>query len=95
MRLIPCAYRLDGIDPDGKWHDLEIVEKVQRDGKSLWAVSRGKSCLNTFGEWEYEPFPSSRTDEFIARTRFTTPEDAADRARKAIEEYEAVNAGRR
>lgn len=90
MRVIPCAYRLDGLDViGGRWAGLEIIEKIQRDSKSLWAVSIGQTCLNMFGEWEYEPQPSSRTDEFIERTRFATLEEAVTRAKKAIEEGNA------
>ena len=32
------------------------------------------NVMNTQGEWEHEPMPSSRTNEFIARTRFTLDE---------------------
>lgn len=35
-----------------------------------WAVRRMSACLNRDGEWEYEPMPSSRDDEFYARCRF-------------------------
>jgi hypothetical protein len=43
------------------------------------------SVLNRGGEWEFEPMPSSRTDEFLARVRFDTLLDAvaAYNARKA------------
>lgn len=49
-------------------------------GPSQWAVSDGGFVLTRTGEWEAEPQPSSRTDEFIARTRFTFAE-AMGRAR--------------
>jgi hypothetical protein len=41
-----------------------------------WAVRRLSSCLNSDGEWEYEPMPSSRNDAFYARCRFDTLEAA-------------------
>lgn len=45
---------------------------VESRGAGIWAVtSGGRSVLNSDGEWEFEPMPSSRTDEFIARTRFS------------------------
>lgn len=49
------------------------IEKVQ--GSSLvvcWAIrNRGTGhVLNVGGEWEYEPQPSSRSVEFLKRTRF-------------------------
>ena len=45
-----------------------------------WAiVDVGGEVLNSENEWEWEPNPSSRTDEFKARTRYTL-DDAFDRA---------------
>lgn len=36
-----------------------------------FAVRKGERfCLNVDGEWEFEPIPSSRTDEFYERCRF-------------------------
>jgi hypothetical protein len=66
--LKPCAYRVD--------RDTRIEEVLQMNGSSLWAVRRDGRCLNNRGEWEYEPLPSSRDDDFIKRCRFPTPEAA-------------------
>lgn len=42
------------------------------DGKPRWAVVFDSLCLATNGEeWDWEPMPSSRTDEWLARFRFT------------------------
>ena len=41
-----------------------------------WAVRRNSSCLAKDGEWEYEPTPSSRDDEFYARCRFDSLAEA-------------------
>lgn len=41
-----------------------------------WAVRKTGSCLAKDGEWEYEPIPSSRDDEFYKRCRFDSLEDA-------------------
>lgn len=44
---------------------------------SSWAVCSGfGSCLNTDGEWEHDPSPSNRDDDYIARTRHPSPEAA-------------------
>lgn len=40
------------------------------DGPS-WAIMGDGSCLNHHGDWEWEPQPSSRTDEFFARCRWS------------------------
>lgn len=55
--------------------------KVEYRGKDKWAITNSDLVLNKHNEWEYEPLPSSRTDEFIQRTRF-------DSAHAALEFYE-------
>jgi hypothetical protein len=86
----PPASREEGLREDlGLRDDLLIkAEKfrfgpdltVESRGPSQWAVCHPGEVLNADGEWEWEPQPSSRTDEFIARTRFTFAE-AVKRAR--------------
>jgi hypothetical protein len=49
-----------------------------------WAVRRNSACLNKDGEWEYEPLPSSRDDDFYARCRFESLEIA-------VAAYESAN----
>lgn len=63
-----CLYR----EP-GTLIETELVRRRQRDGKSLWAITRLSMCLNRDGEWEHEPIPSSRDDAFMERCRFQTP----------------------
>jgi hypothetical protein len=46
-----------------------------------WAVRRLGWCLRKDHEWEYEPLPSSRDDDFYARCRF-------DSINEAISAYE-------
>lgn len=43
---------------------------VESRGDGTWAIKNGGCVLNVDGVWEWEPSPSDRTDEFIARTRF-------------------------
>ncbi len=61
--IVPCAYSLPGGRGRIEWRD---------DG--AWAIVNAGCCLNTDGEWEVELQPSSRTDEFKARTRFPVEE---------------------
>jgi len=48
-----------------------------------WAVRRRGYVLSTNGEWEYEPMPSSRDDDFYARYRF----GSLDAALEALDLY--------
>ena len=58
--------------PDG----MTIEMASQRNGAVKWVVRNSVGCLNRDGEFEYEPMPSSRDDDFLARCRFDTPEEA-------------------
>ncbi len=50
--------------------------KVEYRGNDRWAVVDTGSCLNHAGEWEYEPMPSNRDDEFFARCRWPNAREA-------------------
>jgi hypothetical protein len=43
---------------------------VEWRGNDQWAVTRYGDCFGTDGEWDYEPRPSSRTDEWKNTHRF-------------------------
>lgn len=65
------------------------VERVQQiEGPDKWAIRQGGNCLNKSGEWEWEPMPSGRDDEFLARCRFDTAQEAIDAALRAGEQKE-------
>jgi hypothetical protein len=49
---------------------------VQDRGHGHWAVVDAGYVLNKEGQWEYEPMSSSRTEEFIRRTRYLSAEQA-------------------
>jgi len=49
------------------WH---YTIKVTYRGDDLWAVLNGGYCLGIDGEWEYEPSPSHREDDWLATHRF-------------------------
>jgi len=80
------ADRRDAL-PDGLWvsgyrmpSGVKIVRTMQIKGPDKWKVTDGFSCLNKNGEWEYEPIPSARDKEFLARCRFDSAQEAIDAA---------------
>ena len=68
--------------------DVKISLRSAVDGRRRWAVVIHNSVLAKDGELEYEPLPSSRTEEFIKRTRYDSIQEALAAARK----WEAENA---
>ena len=54
--------------------DKERDLRVERRGANAWAVCEGASVVNRAGGREHEPMPSSREEDFIARTRFPLAE---------------------
>jgi hypothetical protein len=46
------------------------------DGPDRYAVKNGNFCINKDGDSEYEPMGSQRDDEFFARCRYNTFEEA-------------------
>ena len=60
---IACSYRFPGSDI-----------RVEFRGDNRWAITRDGSCLNRLGEWEYEPLPSSRDEEYLGRNRYSRDE---------------------
>ena len=68
-------YTIEGCDPHNQIH---ITQALQISGLALWAVRRHSTCLNKDGEWECEPMPSSRDDDFLERCRFSTPAEAVN-----------------
>lgn len=72
-----CGFLIGSIylrEPGEKFA-VTLESALQRDGKTMWAVRSGGNCMNKGGEWELEPCPSNRDDEFIARCRFATMSD--------------------
>jgi len=56
--------------------DVHIELVKQLEGPPKWAIRRMGTCLNKFDKWEWEPMPSSRDDDFLARCRFDSLEEA-------------------
>jgi hypothetical protein len=46
-------------------------------GNRKWAITRNGAVLNNLNEWEYQPLPSNRDEDFLARTRHDCPVKAA------------------
>lgn len=44
--------------------------EVERKSPDRWAVLHHRFALGTDGDWDYEPLPSERTDEWKATHRF-------------------------
>lgn len=87
-------YTIDA--PEGWEHEsINIVRTGKTtDGKfdptaDVWAIRQGGSrVLNHDGEWEHEPLPSSRDDDFFLRCRWPLAEalNAASDAMEAANE---------
>ena len=57
---------------------LEDRWGLDDNGKDIrrFAICWSRFVMTTSGEWEYEPMPSSRDDDFLKRARFPTYEAA-------------------
>lgn len=70
------------INPDEQypsdWITVELTcfagRGPHRPVQDTWAVRRRSWCLDADGDWIHEPLPSSRDDEFYARTRWPLAE---------------------
>ena len=79
--MTACEWRLGepGLD------ELRIVERARPEGPPRFAVTWRGRVANRQREWELEPTPSSRDDDFLARTRWELWEDAAVIAQRMYE----------
>lgn len=66
---------------------IKIETAKQMDGSIKFAVRQSGACLSLEGEWEYEPIPSSRDDEFLKRCRFDSWQQAADTIVAKCDQY--------
>ena len=78
----------------GKLDDRNYASWVQverRDGieRTRWAVTDMGLVLAQNGEWEFEPIPSSRDEDFLERCRFDSFDEALAAARMCkVYQYE-------
>lgn len=68
-----CEWRVG----DNSGDEVRIVERGERDGVMYYAVKWRGWTANRDREWEYEPIPSGRDDDYFARCRFEEWEEAA------------------
>jgi hypothetical protein len=59
-----CALPEDNVN----WRHYAITVEYRGDGR--WAVMSGGFCFDADGDWDYEPSPSSRDDDWLATHRF-------------------------
>lgn len=60
---------VSAVPEDSINHSLYAVRVAWRGGET-YAVMNNGYCLGTDGEWDYEPLPSSREDDWLASHRF-------------------------
>lgn len=75
MNWTPCKWRIPGAQDRLREVFIEAVANI--DGPDRFAIRQGGYVMAKDGEWEYEPMPSSRDDDFFARCRYATFEEAA------------------
>lgn len=66
------------IDFNDEFHPVQIQQYRQIEALPLWGVTSGGRVLNQSGNWEYEPKPGDRDDEFLLRCRFASKEQALE-----------------
>lgn len=73
MNIIACVWKVckQGNEKKPRIHRVE-----QPDSSYKFVVRLNEFCLNKDGQWESEPMPSSRANDFIKRTRFDDFESA-------------------
>lgn len=71
-------------NPDARYY----IVRVARKGQDRWAVMWMGECWNG-SDWEYEPLPSNRPDDFLDRCRF--PLDDAVRIAAALPDTLVMN----
>jgi hypothetical protein len=71
------------VDPEEPFRVVDVTIEGRQPASAgdpspiQWAIVLDHSMvLNRAGDWEYEPQPSSRTEEFLARTRWPSPAEA-------------------
>lgn len=61
------------------------IISVEFRGHGKWAVMMGGNCLGRNGEWNYEPMPSGRDEDWLEMYRFDDFDAAFSAAEEAVE----------
>lgn len=69
------AYTISRLPDDSADHSVWSIT-VEASGHGRWAVRVLGRCLSKSGEWEYEPSPSNREDDWLDTVRWDNAEDA-------------------
>ena len=75
-------YEVDRTDFPGMQIKFRRVESPFYEGVK-WAAKWLGRCMNKDGEWEHEPTPSARDNDFFQRCRFDSLEEVYELAIKA------------
>ena len=89
--MLACAteFTLIAYDPR-RSQPLGYIRNLQVAARrpNGWAIIDGTNyVLNRDGEWEYEPMPSSRDDDFFTRCRWPTAREAVAFAEQHMARY--------
>jgi len=86
LALMPIvAWELQPATQGGIGDEVQLVRRDGFKGRR-WAIVQRGYVLNKSGQWEYEPIPSSRTEEWLETVRWSS----ADEAFQAWEEFVAA-----
>lgn len=90
--MLACATTFTLIKPDRRRPTGGLLElRVEWRGDDAWAIVDPGFNLNHDGDWEYEPLPSSRDDDFYARCRWPSARDAIAFAEEHLRKYPSGN----
>lgn len=86
--MLACAttftlIKRDNHRPAGHIRELHVEWR----GDDAWAIVDPGFNLNHEGDWEWEPRPSSRDDEFFARCRWPSAREAITFAEEHLRKY--------
>lgn len=79
-RCKATVYTVTSELPEGHSAYSSLLVTVEYRGRGTWVILNGGYALGHAGEWDYEPQPSSRTDEWLEEYRWDDLQVALDAA---------------